>query len=187
MVIGVDLDGTLVDYFGFLDDTGVKYFKMNRVFRENPMCDGFNVSREEYNTFWEEYIEKYAKNGKCFRGAKEFLQKLHKNGHSIIIITARGNKNWCGDDVAEAEKTYTLEWLENREIPYDGIIFTENKGDTIKSLKIDMMFEDMPKNIEDINNKYPKASIYAKRNDFNSELAQDNSNLIFFNDWYDLF
>ncbi len=58
-------------------------------------------------------------------GAAEKIKQLKKNGHYIIIFTARHMKTCEGNVgavIARQGKT-TLDWLAKHEIPYDELIF----------------------------------------------------------------
>ena len=58
-------------------------------------------------------------------GAKEKLNELRKNGHYIIIHTARRMKTHNGNTgkVVADIGSLTLEWLHRYEIPFDEIYF----------------------------------------------------------------
>lgn len=62
---------------------------------------------------------------------KEFLEMLHKEGHVIIIHTAR-NMQTQGHNVGRVMRNVgliTLEWLERHQIPYDEIFFGKPNAD----------------------------------------------------------
>ena len=62
---------------------------------------------------------------KPVKGAVEKIRKLKKNGHYIIIYTARHMKTCNGNVskiVAKIGKI-TLDWLEKYQVPYDEIVF----------------------------------------------------------------
>lgn len=58
-------------------------------------------------------------------GAADFIKRLRKNGHYIIIQTAR-NMATCESNLGKVIKNVgkvTLEWLEKNEVEYDEIYF----------------------------------------------------------------
>ncbi len=68
-------------------------------------------------------------------GAADFLQRLHEQGHVIIIHTAR-NMQTQGHNIGKVMKSVgriTLDWLERHGIHYDEIYF----GKPNASLTID--------------------------------------------------
>jgi capsule biosynthesis phosphatase len=64
-------------------------------------------------------------------GAKEFIDSLRADGHTIIISTAR-NMQTQGHNVGKVLKNVgkiTLDWLEDNEIYYDEIFFGKPNAD----------------------------------------------------------
>lgn len=64
-------------------------------------------------------------------GAIETMQEWKKEGHEIIIYTAR-NMRTCAGNVGRVHKnvgSMTLNWLEKFEVPYDEIVFGKPSGD----------------------------------------------------------
>ena len=64
-------------------------------------------------------------------GAAAFIQKLHEQGHTIIIHTAR-NMATQGHNIGKVMKSVgllTLEWLEKHNIYYDEIFFGKPNAD----------------------------------------------------------
>ena len=64
-------------------------------------------------------------------GAKEFIDKLRADGHTIIINTAR-NMQTQGHNVGKVMKNVgkiTLDWLDKNEIYYDEIFFGKPNAD----------------------------------------------------------
>lgn len=58
-------------------------------------------------------------------GARETMQRLRDDGHTLIIHTARHMKT-CGGNVGlvlARQGQVTLEWLARHDIPYDEIVF----------------------------------------------------------------
>ncbi|MGM1050637.1 MAG: capsular biosynthesis protein [Bacillota bacterium] len=77
------------------------------------------------------------KNGESYNdviplpGAIETLNWLHREGHKIIIYTAR-NMRTCDGNVGRVIKNVgkiTIDWLEKYNIPYDEIVFGKPDGD----------------------------------------------------------
>lgn len=64
-------------------------------------------------------------------GAIEVLQKLHKNGHYIIIMTARNmvtHNNNIGKIIAN-QAEIVINWLKKYNIPYDELHFGKPVAD----------------------------------------------------------
>lgn len=68
---------------------------------------------------------------KVMPGAKEFIDSLKADGHTIIINTAR-NMQTQGHNVGKVMKNVgkiTLDWLEENDIQYDEIFFGKPNAD----------------------------------------------------------
>ena len=132
MVIGIDLDSTLVDTESLI----TKYRKKHNV--ENLEYDWkFTGYPEEFKKDIYEAFKSEAMN--ClpvFKGVPELLKKLWED-NTIYIITAR----------AECIRAGTLNFIE-KDIKYkDGVFFVdvgESKKDIFKKLKLDMWIDDAP-------------------------------------------
>lgn len=79
-------------------------------------------------------------------GAKEFIDSLKADGHTIIINTAR-NMQTQGHNVGKVLKNVgkiTLDWLEENKIQYDEIFFGKPNADITIDDRV-MKFEDWRK------------------------------------------
>jgi capsule biosynthesis phosphatase len=68
---------------------------------------------------------------RLIHGAKERISDFRKNGHYIIIQTAR-NMATCESNLGKVIKNVgkiTLEWLDKNEVEYDEIFFGKPNGD----------------------------------------------------------
>ncbi len=68
---------------------------------------------------------------KLKEGAKDFIDNLKKDGHYIIIHTAR-NMRTCNSNIGKVNKNIgliTLQWLKTNEIQFDEIYFGKPNGD----------------------------------------------------------
>lgn len=83
---------------------------------------------------------------KVMPGAKEFIDSLKADGHTIIINTAR-NMQTQGHNVGRVMKNVgkiTLDWLEENGIQYDEIFFGKPNADITIDDRV-MKFEDWHK------------------------------------------
>ena len=96
--------------------------------------------------------EESYKDVKVMPGAKEFIDKLKSEGHTIIINTAR-NMQTQGHNVGKVMKNIgkiTLDWLEENEIYYDEIFFGKPNADITIDDRV-IKFEDWNKmNADDV-------------------------------------
>ena len=147
MNIGIDIDNVISN---FDEELLKEYIKHDKELRNtgiiNPHAEYirkgmFDWSKEEDNTFYKENIEQIAKNLKVIEGAKEYIDKLKEGGHKIYIITGRDNGDYSDP------YNMTKEWLQENNIYYDKLIFTDSYDKGQKSKKciennVEIMIDD---------------------------------------------
>lgn len=147
MRIGIDIDNVIST---FNEDLLKEYIKHDKKLRNTGIINKdavyirrgmFDWTEDEETNFYNNNIERIAKNLKVKDGAKEYIDKLKLDGHYICIITGRDN--------GEYQEPYnmTKEWLDNNLIKYDKLILTDaydKKEKAIKCLEnnIDIMIDD---------------------------------------------
>lgn len=150
MKIGIDIDNVIANF----DDTLLKeYLKHDKELRntgiinENPeyLRKGmFDWTKEEEEKFYHVNIEKIAQKLKPLEDVSYYIKKLKEDGHEIYIITGRDNGEYTNpSDLAR-------EWLDNNDIFYDRLIFTnayDKHAKTVVCLEnnIHLMIEDSTK------------------------------------------
>lgn len=147
MVIKIDIDGVIRDIitpmcelynnliekntnscvYGHKYPTDVKYYDVEQSFElvKRYAC----MDTKEW--FFDKNAKKLFLESKPFFGVKEAIDRLHNNGHKIVIVT------W---QLSYENKLYTLEFLEKNGIYYDDICFTKDKG----MINGDMLIDDNP-------------------------------------------
>ena len=147
MNIGIDIDNVISN---FDEELLKEYIKHDKELRNTGIInsnakyirkDMFDWSEEEDNTFYKENIERIAKNLKAKEGAKEYIDKLKEDGHNIYIITGRDNGEYSDP------YNMTKKWLEENNIYYDKLIFTDAYDKGQKSEKciennVEIMIDD---------------------------------------------
>ncbi len=124
MNIGVDIDNVISNFNEELLEEFIKHNKELGYSDEiNKDADYitrgmFNWTKEEVDSFYCNNIERIANKLKVIDEAKQYIDKLKKDGHSIYIISSR--------DDGEYTNPYdmTKNWLDNNEIYYDRLILT---------------------------------------------------------------
>lgn len=133
MNIGIDIDNVISNFDEELLKEYIKHDKELRnsgIINQNAKYirnDMFDWSKEEDETFYKENIERIAKNLKVIEGAKEYIDKLKEDGHNIYIITGRDNGDYSDP------YNMTKEWLQENNIYYDKLIFTDAYDKSQKS------------------------------------------------------
>ena len=162
MKIGIDLDGVIFDsekefrvYSELYDMIDLKQnSKLNN--KELKFQDRFKWTTKETEGFLNKYHKQIMVESNYMPGAKKILNLLKQDGHSLILITARGGMN---KDMIKI----TEERLKQSEMDiFDKYYWsTENKDDVCVKENIDIMIDDFYKKCESIADKKIK-TIYLK-------------------------
>ena len=160
MRIGVDLDGVLNDVAEWHFACGSKFCleqNINRGF--NPkgyyMEDQFHLTSDENNEFWRQYIFDLLIAIPPRPYASEVIHKLRKDGHKIIILSARDNQ-YLTHQYSGMITYYVKSWLNKNNIEYDELVInTSNKREKCLSIGLDLMIEDKGSNVNDISKIIP--------------------------------
>ena len=147
MRIGIDIDNVISNFNEMLLETYLIHDKELRntgIINPNAKyirTGMFDWSNEEELSFYKDNIEGIAKKLKVKEKAKEYIDRLHNDGHLIYIITGRDN--------GEYSEPYnmTKKWLDENNIYYDNLILTDAYDIHAKSLEclkndIDIMIDD---------------------------------------------
>lgn len=162
MKIGIDLDGVIFDsekefrvYSELYDMIDLKQnSKINN--QELKFQDRFNWNQEEIERFLKKYHKQIILEANFIPGVKRILKLLKEEGHSLIIITARGSIN-------KEMISITENILKQNEMDiFDKYYWaTENKDEVCMKEKIDLMIDDSYQNCESIANMKIK-TVYLK-------------------------
>ena len=147
MRIGIDIDNVISNFNEMLLETYLMHDKELRntgIINPNAKyirTGMFDWSNEEELSFYKDNIEGIAQKLKVKEKAKEYIDRLHSDGHLIYIITGRDN--------GEYSEPYnmTKKWLDENNIYYDNLILTDAYDIHAKSLEclkndIDIMIDD---------------------------------------------
>ena len=145
MNIGIDIDNVISNFDEVLKQEFLIHDKELRntgiINPEAYMTKGmFDWTDDELWQFYLKNIERIAQNLDVIEGAKEYIEKLKEDGHTIVIITGRDNGEYSDP------YSMTKKWLKEKEIPYDKLIFTNayEKGKAAKCIEngVDVMIDD---------------------------------------------
>lgn len=151
MIIGIDVDGTLIDIGEFMLKKGEAYF-------QRPASDPeafdvehmFAVSNKEGTRFWLRQLLSYCIRAPLISGAAETIRRLKEDGHRIIIITSRVYTAGTGP-MGFFPRSVLKRWLKKRGVIYDAIVFCQ--GSAVAKAKecarhlVDVMIDDIPDNL----------------------------------------
>ena len=147
MKIGIDIDNVISN---FNDTLLTEYLLHDKELRNSGIINKnadyirkgmFDWNENEETNFYKNNIERIAKKLGVIEGAKEYIDKLHDDGHIICIITGRDNGEYT------EPYNMTKKWLEDNNIYYDNLILTDAYDKHAKTKEclehnIDIMIDD---------------------------------------------
>lgn len=147
MRIGIDIDNVISN---FNDTLLTEYLLHDKELRNSGIINKnadyirkgmFDWNENEETNFYKNNIERIAKKLGVIEGAKEYIDKLHDDGHIICIITGRDNGEYT------EPYSMTKKWLEDNNIYYDDLILTDAYDKHAKTKQclehnIDIMIDD---------------------------------------------
>ena len=147
MKIGIDIDNVISN---FNDTLLTEYLLHDKELRNSGIINKnadyirkgmFDWNENEETNFYKNNIERIAKKLGVIEGAKEYIDKLHDDGHIICIITGRDNGEYT------EPYNMTKKWLKYNNIYYDDLILTDaydKRAKTKQCLEhnIDIMIDD---------------------------------------------
>ena len=162
MKIGIDLDGVVFDsekefriYSELYDIIELKQnSKVNN--KELRFQDRFKWTQKEIEGFLNKYHKPIILKSNYMPGAKEVLNLLKKDGHSLIVITARGGMN--KDIIKLTEERFKKDRMDIFDKYYWA---TENKHEVCEKENIDIMIDDSYEKCKSISSSKIK-TIYLK-------------------------
>lgn len=162
MRIGIDLDGVIFDseklYRIYSELYDIQDLKKNSLKnnKEIRFQDRYSWSDEETNGFVKKYHRKITEVSNFMPGAKDVISLLKEEGHTLIVITARGKLN---KDLIQV----TIQRLKDNNLDLFEKYYwgTDNKEEICKQEKIDLMIDDSNTNCQKIANSHIH-TIYLK-------------------------
>lgn len=152
MRIGIDLDGVVFDT-ETLWATLAEIYDCNIIGRNSIIRRGeprvqekYDWTDDEVNNYMKEYVD--IKEFNIIPGVKEVIKLLREEVHKLIAITARGKVENSLDGKSIARKM-----LDKENIAFDDFYWgCNNKLETCKKAKIDIMIDDNYHICEDLSN-----------------------------------
>ncbi|HJX50139.1 MAG TPA: hypothetical protein VJ438_01620 [Candidatus Nanoarchaeia archaeon] len=176
VICGVDLDDVLADsipeWIKFADKESKKMsWNIDKLpyWVTRDHCDLYDLKKDVpyyyYRMLKEMYRQSETKSNLPLKeSARFFLEDLKKRGYKIVIITKRG----------QSSSKITYNWLERNILPFDEVIFDQNKHIRIleRFPEMDFMIEDN----RDIANLVGKWGyrVFLLNNEYNQGEVQNN-------------
>lgn len=162
MKIGIDLDGVLYDsekeFRIYTELYDILELKQNNKKNENAVriLDRFDWTDEQFSKFLDKYYLNIIKQANYMPGAQIVLDKLKKEGHEFVMITARG----CYRKEMQLATEERLK-KDNMDIFEKSYYAVTNKGEICEKENIDIMIDDSPENCKCVSERKIK-TIYLK-------------------------
>jgi len=155
MTIGLDIDDTITESSKLQIEYVKKHFNVDDANIVKEILGG--EIKGELLRFYEAHLGEMVANYELKANAKEVVDRLRKNGHKIVIITARGYTKTKNDIMKITE-----EYFKKHHINVDKIIFNKlYKEDASLENKIDLMIDDSINTLEKIRARGIKTLLFT--------------------------
>ena len=180
MRIGIDIDDTITNTWENSLKVHSELFgvPVSEMQKSLPYYNAVKhvTTLAEYYTKIKTVIDEVAKNVPIKKDAKEIINKLKAEGHTIIIITARDNRAYIAP--YEVSKNY----LDNHQIKYDKLIIgAENKAAVAKKEEIDLFIDDSIKHCSSVADSGIDVLLYE------TYYNRFDTRFIHMKDWYQIY
>ena len=151
MKLGFDIDNVISDFNGALMK---EYLAHDKEINGGGIVNAdawyitrgmFSWPQDEVQRFYDDNIERIARDLPVIDGAREGIARLRREGHEIYLITGRDNGEYSDP------RRMTEEWLKRSGIEYDGIFYTNaykneqhGKAEICLENGIELMIDDSP-------------------------------------------
>ena len=186
MRIAIDIDGCMTDDNRFrLEQYGKYLFEhdlppMDMPYNAERKCS--YMTREEFGQFWDATFHEYIENVQPLNYVSEVTNRLHNDGHTLIIATGRHDTR-RQDEVGEKVRNITVNWLKKHDIYFDDILYCGfPKVDYIRDYHCDLFIEDIPRTVEMLAREMP---VLMFDNPYNRDFECENVTRVF--SWYDIY
>ncbi len=179
MKIGIDIDDTMTDTFEYLMTYISEFFEIDKKYLKDNNISYSNLPKEMKRReieFAKKYYDKVIPSTPFKPNVAEYIDKIKKLGHKIIIITAR-DKTLYTDEY----KT-TIEELKNNNIHYDKLICDFDKAKVCKNEKVDLFIDDSITNCNKVKELGIETILFNSKSNINTK-----TNLYRTSNWKDIY
>ena len=160
MNIAIDIDDTLTESFSYFIPFVAEYFHISKeeLQKDNISYNTFpDEWKKEELQFCKKYYDKVVPDTPFKKDARYYVNKLHEEGHKIVIITARTK-----DMYTDPYKT-TKEELDKNHLLYDEIVCVMDKAQACQERKIDLFIDDSIHNLEAVFKSGIRVMLFTSR------------------------
>lgn len=146
MRIGIDIDETICDTFGFVLPYICKYFNLDyETVKKQDYSYEYFEKKYDYYSFAKKYYKVLVPLVPLKNGVVKYLNKIKNRGHEIIFITARSEKGY------DNPYQLTYDYLVKNNVPFDTLITNAYPKNVVcVDEKIDIFVDDSIRNCEDV-------------------------------------
>lgn len=184
MIIGIDIDGVILDteetFRTYEEIYDVDILKGNNLIdREEPKYQSrYNWSKDEENAFKDKYFMQISRETNLMSGFLAVYNRLRQQGHTFIVITARGG-------MVKEMKDDALRIFEEYNIEFDKYYWAvSDKLSVCKKEAVDIMIDDDWKIVKNLSENNVN-TLYFR--DTNLKKLKNNEFLTEVNNWGDIY
>lgn len=184
-VVAIDIDGTLGDYHGHFIRFAQNYLHLEEMeVKGRASYEGSGAFRDWFTSFfrvpnstWYDIKLAYRQGGMkrtqpIFKGATSFVAQVHESGAEVWLTTTRPHLRLDGIDPD------TRNWLEWRNIQYDGLLYDEEKyavlSDRVDSGRVVAILDDLGYQYDEAERVFGPDVPILRRNPYNSIVIRAN-------------
>ena len=179
MNIGIDIDGVITNEKK--GDENVWLRALNNYFEEKitrkkdvySFTEAYEIPLEDLQDFLKNKLHEVYGNVGLAPRAKEIIDRLIDEGHTIYLITAR-HKEF---------RPLTIKWLQQHNIKYDYLFHEHDKAELAVEKNIKLFIEDNESNTRDLIEKGIPVILVDK---YHNKSIEDYNNLYRVDDWNDI-
>ncbi|MCF8000364.1 MAG: hypothetical protein K9K76_00700 [Halanaerobiales bacterium] len=179
MNIGIDIDGVITHEKKGKENIWLR--SLNNYFEENikrkkdvyDFSEAYDLPLEDLREFLNNKIHEIYSNVEIAPNAKNIMDQLKNDGHTIYLITARHKKF----------RPLTIKWLAQHNVNYDYLYHDHNKAELAVDKNIKVFIEDNQANSKNILNKNIPVILVNK---YHNQDIQDSDLLYRVDNWNDI-
>ena len=178
LTIGIDIDDTITNTFDYLMPAVADFYKMDLNYLKENKISYTSLTpkmKEQELEFARTYFDKLIPNTPVKVDAAEYIRKIKKSGHKIIIITARNHLFY-----EDPYKTST-EYLTKNNIHFDELYCTFDKAGMCKEQQVDIFIDDSINQCDKVKQAGIKTLL------FNSQINEHNQEHTRVYTWEDVY
>lgn len=169
LTIGIDIDDTITNTFDYLMPAVAEFFNMDLNYLKENNISYTSLTpqmKEQELEFARANFDKLIPNTPIKPDAAEYIRKIRKLGHKVIIITARNSLFYT-----DPYKT-SSEYLTKNNVQFDELICTFDKAGICKEQNVDIFIDDSINQCNKVKEAGIKTLLFASKINISNEEHQ---------------